>query len=74
MAVLGAQRWTPAEDDLIRETKPRTRAEVSRMARRLGRSRQAILHRVRHLRQRDLFDYGETTRGQLPLTENKPVT
>ena len=52
MAVLGAQRWTDAEEALIRETMPRTSAEVAEVARKLGRTRQAVQNRVRRFRGR----------------------
>ena len=52
MAVLGAQRWTEADDKYIREAMPCTREEVARAARKLGRTRQAIQNRVRRYRGR----------------------
>ena len=50
--VLGARRWTPAEDAYLREAMPRSAAEVANAARKLGRSRHAILNRVRKFRGR----------------------
>ena len=46
MAVRGAQRWTEEQDDFVLRTMPRTRDDVMRVARKLGRSRMAVRHRV----------------------------
>ena len=74
MGVMGAQRWSEADDQYVRDAMPVTASEVDTAARTLGRTRHAVRYRVRRHRGRVQHTWADAEDRELLAVTVTPHT